>query len=412
MKKNQPQKRLGRGLENLINGGLNKPTPPSVHIDGIRIGTSDTNPVAKQDGAGASSSSLKPATSKDIVKDLNDLLKKTREEAEMDSLLPEVNDATGADEDISAQEPSVLPKPAHPALNGTTTGNAVPQNFPMTPAAKDAGKPSTNSTGVFMLIPVPAIKISPFQRRKEFSTESLKELADSIRSEGLMQPVVVRTLPEGGYELIAGERRMRACQSIGMEVIPARVVSVPDTSAAVMGLIENLQRVDLNPVEEARGYGMLLTDFHMTQEQISERVGKPRSTVANSLRLLLLEPEILGYVAKGQLTLGHAKVLLGLQEGAHRVMLARSVIEQGLSVRQTEAMTRKASAVNGSAGSNVPSKRLASAEEMAVVMDLQKRVVARLNAKVNLNHTARGGRMVIYYKSNAELEGILKRMGV
>jgi ParB family chromosome partitioning protein len=398
MKKNEPQKRLGRGLENLINAGLQKPSPPSVQIDKVRIEKMGDaqNKAAKDESVAPEKSPIVPQNNnvtpftppivsptsqkKDLVKDLNDLLKKTQEEAGGDTLK-------------------------------FASDMAVPAPTAKTPEAKKSPSSApAEGQGVFMLLSVKHIRTSPFQRRKEFPAEAQRELAESIRSEGLMQPIVVRMSPEGGYELIAGERRLRACESIGMEAIPARVVSVQDASAAVMGLIENLQREDLNPVDEARGYGMLLTDFHMTQEQIAERVGKARATVANSLRLLMLEPEILGYVAKGQLSLGHAKVLLGLQEGAQRVLLARTAIEKALSVRQMEGLMRKSGDI--AAGAGMKTKRLASEEELAVINDLQKRMVARLNAKVSINHGAKGGRVVLYYKSNAELEGILKRMGV
>ena len=261
-------------MENLINGGLKKPAPPEVKIDGVRIENTEETKTPE------------PSKS-DSVNSLNELLRKTREEAVEDGILP-------PDEGPQESNATEIHAPT-PVNSGTGSSGKV-----------------SNAQGVFMLLSIKQIQRSPYQRRKDFPQESLRELADSIRSEGLMQPVVARTIKGGGYELIAGERRLRACLSIGMEVIPARVVSVEDSSAAIMGLIENLQREDLNPVDEARGYGMLLADFHMTQEQISAQVGKARATIANSLRLLMLEPEILGYVAKGQLSLGHAKVLLGL----------------------------------------------------------------------------------------------------
>jgi ParB family transcriptional regulator, chromosome partitioning protein len=340
---NLPKKRLGRGLEGLISGGVTATAvampvaTPVVKVDAMRV--ADRAPVAQN------------APQAKLAEDLHVLLERTQAETD-----------------------------------GTTT----------------------STTEGLETLPLKAIHTSPYQRRKEFSAEAISELAASIRAEGLLQPIVVRKAAQG-YELIAGERRLRACKSLGLEKIPARIIEAPDATAAVMGLIENLQRENLNPVEEARGYGMLLGDFHMTQEQIAERTGKARASVANSLRLLLLEPEILGYLAKGQLSVGHAKVLLGLPESPERVLLARKVIAEGFSVRQTESLLRKTN-ILGRKGSLT--HRAASEEELAVVHDLEKRLQGYLNTKVSLTHSAKGGRMTVYYKSNAELEALLKRMGV
>jgi ParB family chromosome partitioning protein len=165
------------------------------------------------------------------------------------------------------------------------------------------------------------------------------ELAESIRQEGLLQPIVVREV-EGRFQLIAGERRWRACKTLGLKTIIARIVQVSESSAAVISLIENLQRENLNPVEESLGYASLMRDFDLTQEAVAERVGKPRSSVANSLRLLQLDREVQGYLSKGMLSVGHAKVLLGLEDGQQRVLLARRVVERGLSVRDTERLVQ------------------------------------------------------------------------
>ncbi len=402
MKKN-PQKRLGRGLDSLISGGVKKDVPqvppPSVQIDKTIIEAKNSSPLPTLKTPLQGSSALPHSVSgnpaapqkNDLVEDLNELLKKTQKE------MAEAHDSF-SDEERTAEDEKLrgaqAPKVSRPA-------------FAHLPKAQNSS--GASAEGSFALLNAEAIVSSPFQRRKEFSASEIQELAESIRSEGLLQPIVVRALEAGSYELIAGERRLRACRHIGMTLIPARIVSVEDASAAVMGLIENLQRVDLNPVEEARGYGMLLTDFHMTQEEISQRVGKARSTVANSLRLALLENEILGYLAKGQLSTGHAKLLLGLPEGPERVLLARQVIEGALSVRETESLMRRA---GREGGPKQKTKRLASAEEVASLRELEARMVSRLNAKVKIAHGGKGGRVVVYYKNNAELDGILKRMGM
>ena len=193
-------------------------------------------------------------------------------------------------------------KPAAPAAA------AVPA--PAAPAAPTAG-----GLQGYQEIAVTAIEPSPYQARREITGEQLQELAESIRSEGLLQPVVVRRVGEK-FQLIAGERRWRAFQLLKIKQIPARVADASDASAAALGLIENLQREGLNPIEEAHGYASLVRDFDLTQETAAERVGKSRAAVANALRLLALDAEIQGYLAKSLLSPGHAKVLLGVEDPA------------------------------------------------------------------------------------------------
>ena len=169
----------------------------------------------------------------------------------------------------------------------------------------------------FQEIPVHLVEPSPYQPRKDMDAGQLNELAESIRAEGLLQPVVVRQVGEK-FQLIAGERRWRAFQQLKIKTIPARILEASDASSATLTLIENLQREGLNPIDEAYGYASLIRDFDLTQEQASERVGRGRATVANSLRLLSLDAEIQGYLAKGLLSVGHAKVLLGVEDPARR----------------------------------------------------------------------------------------------
>ena len=177
----------------------------------------------------------------------------------------------------------------------------------------------------FQEVPVSSVEPSPYQARREISPDQLTELAESIRSEGLLQPIVVRRHGDK-FQLIAGERRWRAFQLLKIKAIPARVVEANNASAAAIGLIENLQREGLNPIEEAYGYASLIRDFDLTQEQASERVGKGRASVANSLRLLALDAELQGYLSKALLSVGHAKVLLGVDDAAQRAVLARRII--------------------------------------------------------------------------------------
>jgi len=280
---------------------------------------------------------------------------------------------------------------------------------PPTPAAPKAAAPSAPAAGLagYLEIAVAAIEPSRHQPRRTFEEAALRELADSIRSEGLMQPIVVRLVGDK-YHLIAGERRLRACQLLGLKTIAARVVEASDASAAVMTLIENLQRADLNPVEEALGYASLLRDFSLTQEGIAERVGKARVTITNALRLLGLEREVQGYLAKGLLSTGHAKILLGLADEAQRVLLARRSLEEGWSVRELERQARrlKTETTVRAGGRTGPEA------ESTAIRDVEKRLATKLNTRVSLKHSPKQGRIVIEYFGNEDLQRILEHLGV
>ena len=245
---------------------------------------------------------------------------------------------------------------------------------------------------------------NPYQPRREIEQDRIKDLAESIRSEGLLQPIVVRTKGDR-FELIAGERRWRAHQHLGLKKIMVRVVEVSNASSAVISLIENLQREGLNPIEESLGYASLMGDFDLTQEAVAERVGKARASVANALRLLQLDREIQGYLAKGMLSTGHAKALLGLDAAAQRSLLARRVIEAGLSVRDAERMVRKIKneAVIRKGERNVPEA------EATIISDLEKQLASQLNTKVQLKHSPKKGRIIIEYYGNDDLQRILER---
>ena len=258
-------------------------------------------------------------------------------------------------------------------------------------------------------IQVHLVEPSPYQARREIAAEQLAELAESIRSEGLLQPIVVRRHGEK-FQLIAGERRWRAFQMLSIRSIPARVVEASDASAASIGLIENLQREGLNPIEEALGFASLVRDFDLTQETAAERVGKSRAAVANSLRLLSLDAEIQGFISKNLLTVGHAKALLGMEDPAMRTVLARRVIEEGLSVRLTEKLGQAGKAPTGP---RPPSRgRALAARDAAAVANIQKRLSSHLGARVAVIHTPKKGRIVIEYRGNEDLQRLLEKLGV
>ncbi len=265
------------------------------------------------------------------------------------------------------------------------------------------------SHGLFSEIAADKIIPSPYQARTEFDEEQISQLADSIASEGLLQPLLVRQLKDGNYELLAGERRLRACKKIGMKKVVACVQNASDASSAAKGLIENLQRADLNPLEEARGISNMMENFHLTQEAVSQRLGKSRSTVANSLRLLKLPDEIQGYIAKGLITLGHAKVILGIEDAVQQTIIARRIIENDLNVRNTEDALKR---MKTSSERITPGTSIATAAQNAVIRDIQNKISSRLNANVEIKHNQKRGKIVISYIGNDDLQRILDIIGV
>jgi ParB family chromosome partitioning protein len=273
---------------------------------------------------------------------------------------------------------------------------------PSAPAAP-SGAPGYQEIGVHLVEP------SPYQARREIPAEQLNELAESIRSEGLLQPIVVRKAGDK-FQLIAGERRWRAFQQLKIKTISARVVEASNASAAALGLIENLQREGLNPIEEAHGFASLIRDFDLTQETAADRVGKGRATVANSLRLLALDAEIQGFIARNLLSVGHAKVLLGVADTAQRSVLARRVIEEGLSVRTTEKLVVERKSAAGSAP-RTKARRL-PAKDAEAVAGIEKKLTSHLGARVAVLHTAKKGRIVIEYRGNEDLQRLLEKLGI
>ncbi|MDZ7668394.1 MAG: ParB/RepB/Spo0J family partition protein [Gammaproteobacteria bacterium] len=247
-----------------------------------------------------------------------------------------------------------------------------------------------------------------YQPRREFAEDSLKELAASIKSQGLMQPIVVRPRPQGGYELIAGERRWRAAQMAGLTHIAAIVKQVSDEQASAMALIENIQREDLNPLEEAFALQRLRDEFGLTQQQVADAVGKSRVAVTNLLRLLNLAPAVRELLQNGTLEMGHARALLSL-DAMEQERVAREVAGKHLSVRQTEALVRQRQA-QPSGAARRPARQRESARDADTVR-LEQDLADRIGAPVSINHGSNGrGQLVISYSTLEELEGILKHL--
>ena len=257
-------------------------------------------------------------------------------------------------------------------------------------------------------LPVDLLERGRYQPRVDMRQESLQELADSIRAQGLVQPIIVRPLntPEGGaetrYEIVAGERRWRAAQLAGLDAIPALVRDMPDRAAIAVGLIENMQREDLNPLEEAGALRRLVDEFEMTHAEAADAVGRSRATVTNLMRLLELPDEVKGMVEGRSLNMGHARALLALEDPEALAALARRAVKHGWSVRETER------AVNRLA--RPAEKRPTTPPKDPDVRRLETELSDRLGASVRIDHRSRGGRVIIRYHGIEELEGIIEQM--
>ena len=253
-------------------------------------------------------------------------------------------------------------------------------------------------------IPIDLIQRGKYQPRTDMHEEALEELAASIRAQGVMQPIVVRPISSNKYEIIAGERRWRATQIAGLDSIPAIIKPVGDEAAIAMSLIENIQRENLNPIEEAMALKRLQDEFELTQQEVADAVGKSRATVTNLMRLIGLTIDVRRMLEHGDLEMGHARALLSLPD-IQQSEAARSIVGKGLSVRQTESLVRRLIAEIGS--SNRATPKMVDPD----IKNLEESLAGKLGAKVMIQHTAKGkGRLVLKYNSLDELEGILSHI--
>lgn len=264
-------------------------------------------------------------------------------------------------------------------------------------------KDSEKSENQINVIKLSLIDPKGDQPRKYFDKDALEELASSIRENGLLQPILVREYGEGRYQIIAGERRFRASKLAGLSDIPAIVLDRSNKDVAEIALIENIQREDLNPVEEAMAYRSLARDYGMTQEQLAERVGKSRSAIANTLRLLDLPEEVLTMVAAKELSAGHARTLLGLKDPEDILLLAQAAAEEGLSVRQLEEAVKKASK---------PKKAPKEKEEEALplvdyIREMELKIQRALGRKAQIKEKGKKKTLTLYYEDNEDLDELL-----
>jgi len=254
-------------------------------------------------------------------------------------------------------------------------------------------------------IPISDIRANPFQPRREFDPVKLAELTDSIREHGVLQPVLLRRV-EGGYELVAGERRLRAAEMAGLAKIPAVLGDFADVAMMEIALVENLQREDLNPLEEAEAYRRLLEEFGLTQEEVAQKVGKSRSAIANTLRLLNLPAAVRNDLSGGRTTVGHARAILGLKTEEEQIGAWKDVMSGRLSVRETEELVRRR--MEGKVSRETPARRTQTKGADPDLKAAEDRFRQALGTKVRIHPAGRGGRIEIDYYSHEELERILE----
>lgn len=261
------------------------------------------------------------------------------------------------------------------------------------------------STGSLRL-PISQVESCSFQPRKSFDEAALSELADSIREHGIIQPLTVRKLASGYYQIIAGERRWRAARLAGLQEVPVVVIEADDRKASELALVENLQREDLNPMEEASGFQALIQNYHMTQEEAAKRVGKSRSAVTNALRLLGLHPDVRGMVETGQLSAGHARALLALPSDS-QPKAAEAVLKSGLSVRQTEALVKRLSAQKED-----PAEELPPPKDVDYAAEAQRELAAQLGRGVRIVTGRKKGRIELEYYGLDDLNDLLEALAL
>jgi ParB family transcriptional regulator, chromosome partitioning protein len=290
-------------------------------------------------------------------------------------------------------------------LGGTSPAVSAPAA--VTPATNASALVEADSRELVQPVALGRIRPCSLQPRKKFSEEALRELADSIREQGIVQPLIVRDRGDF-FELIAGERRWRAAQLLGLAEVPVIVRQADDRAVLELALIENLQRENLNPIEEAHGYAQLIEQFQLTQELVATKVGKSRAVVANALRLLKLVPAIQDSIRDGLLSVGHAKVILGLSTEKQQKAAAERVMKDGLNVRQTETLVARIQ-------SGPPAKPAGTITPLATdanVVDLENKLRERLGTKVRLRYSHGKGSVEINFFSDDDLERILQIVGV
>jgi ParB family chromosome partitioning protein len=292
-------------------------------------------------------------------------------------------------------------------LGGASEIENQPTKKPATVEAASITVPSptvaAQTEGKVWQVGIDKLKSGIYQPRKTFEKESLQELAQSIKENGILQPIIVRKTENGSFEIVAGERRWRAAQLAGMHEVPVLIRAFNDKEALELAIVENIQREDLNPIEEAEGYSRLSTEFSLSQQQIAEKVGKDRATIANSIRLLALPRELKELVIHGELSVGHAKVLLSLQDPKAQIELAKRVVKEKLPVRKLEKLIAAASDENEMKSPSAAIPNTMNQLVLALSDELQK----MLGTKVQIDYADGKGKIKISFYSNEELNNIV-----
>ena len=267
--------------------------------------------------------------------------------------------------------------------------------------AHESGHPSENQEGILFL-DINDIKPNSQQPRKNFPEEKIEELARSIETHGIIQPIMVRPSGEG-YEIVAGERRWRAARKASLKQVPCIIRELSEEQNMLISIIENMQREDLNPMEEAEALNQMITKYGLTQEEVSKSVGKSRPYITNALRLLKLPEEVRELVMRGELTSGHARAIAGVEEEKNQIHLAKKVAKEGLSVRETEALAKKENE-----GSDKKKGKAKSRTKNREITDMEEELKTALGTKVAISHGTRRGKIEIEYYSRDELERLLE----
>jgi len=291
-------------------------------------------------------------------------------------------------------------------LGGSPIAKPPPPASASTLAAVSA--PAADTGERVQRVALDRIHPCPFQPRKEFSAEALRELGDSIKEQGIVQPLIVRETAQG-FELIAGERRWRAAQLIGLTEVPVILREADDRAVLELALIENLQRENLNPMEEAQGYAQLVQQFQLKQEEVATKVGKSRAAVTNALRLLKLPEPVRDHIREGRLSVGHAKVILGLDTEKQQQMAANRILHEGLNVRQTEELVSRLQMREDGVAPKIP---VQVPTRDAHLTDLENRLRERLGTRIHLRYAQGKGALEISFFSDAELQRVLDILGV
>jgi len=307
---------------------------------------------------------------------------------------------------LGGPAPAEIPTPKAPSQN--TSINNVPASTSAPAAATTVAAPPVDPESKIWKVAIDKLSPGQYQPRRQFDKEPLQELAQSIKENGILQPVVARRTSSGKLEIVAGERRWRAAQLAGLHEVPVILRNFNDKEALELAIVENVQREDLNPIEEAEGYSRLITEFKLSQQQVAEKVGKDRATVANAVRLLSLPVEVKEMISANELSVGHAKVLLGLPEPKKQIEFAKKVINEKIAVRKLEKMVQ--AVVKGADETEEAVSGFDSNVTQRLISGLSEELQKMLGTKVTIDYSNSKGKISIHFYSDDELTNLVDRL--